>query len=171
MRWSYCSGWRDNFGNFAYTATQNSQSKKAIQQHDIHDELEHSKAAAAAKNKPAAENKTSEKVEKKAVQEKSISKIIDDAVKASKQLKKPVEEKEKPPVEKGKFEKQVVEKAGPRVNNANAAEVAAKDAIRQLQESGVKTAAPDVKVKKEIDAQIAQTQTQSAGGATPKLQR
>ncbi len=107
--------------------------------------------------------------DKRTVNEISFSKVIDEAVKAPRQEKKTLEEK--PPAEKGKFEKKAGEKTGPRADEAKVAEMAAKDAIKMLKNNGVTTDAPDMKTKKEIDAQITQIQTAANGGATPKLQR
>jgi len=134
-------------------------------------------AAWKAKNEtknPQVENKVQKKEsnnlskEKRTVNEISISKVIDEAVKAAKPQKTPAEQ-QKPAEEKGKFEKKAGEKAGPKADDKKVAEMAVKDAINNLRNSGVKTSAPDAKTKKEIDQQM--TQMQASGGATPKLQR
>lgn len=104
--------------------------------------------------------------EKKASTEISISKVIDEAVKKG----KPQKIGEEKPTEKGKHEAKVGEKAGPKADEKKVAEMAAKEAITKLQQSGVTTSSTDAKSKKEIDHQVAQAQA-AGGGATHKLQR
>lgn len=117
----------------------------------------------------ASQKAATQKMDKK-ITDANISKVIDEAVKSSKQAKQAVNDQK--PTEKGKFELKTGEKSNtPRADDKKVSEMAVKDAIAKLQQSGVRTETTEVKTKKEVDAQIVQAQGATGGGATPKLQR